>query len=499
MDRDSLSAFDEGNSMTMKNRTSRSLAALFMASVAFGSVSAYAVSAATLPSKQLIDNESFKAGDVAGYNVDISGNLAIMGAHRNDRGSSRADDDRGAVFIFDVSAGQALIDLNGAERRLVNSAGNPGDLFGIDVALDADGVDPNDARAAVGAAGRAISGNLQAGEAYIFNASTGAKLHTLTARNNDGSSDADSLDRFGRAIDMNETYTIVGAFSNDTPSSETGMGVGQLKDSGAAYVYDTQTGAFLRKLVATDGTRTTQEDWDWFGWDVAISGNFAIVGAPGDNEGAEDRGAAYVFDLTDFSLVYKLQADDGATQDEFGRAVAISGDRAIVGAPEHDAGGNTDSGAAYIFDLTNGQQIAKLTSFGRNTLDLFGRSVAINDQIALVGAPGDNSSAANNSGAVYFFDLRDPQGLKGKFDVAGLSPRDQFGWSVALADTGRLNSAIIGAYGDDRVDMNAGAAYLIDVPAVPLPAPAWMLLGALGGLGVMRRVKSKKVAAAAQA
>ena len=99
------------------------------------------------------------------------------------------------------------------------------------------------------------------------------------------------------------------------------------------------------KLLPTDGATE-----DHFGYSVAISGNRAIVGAVGDDDNGSSSGSAYVFDVTTGQELAKLTASDGAAGDNFGWSVGISGDRAIVGAWVDDDNG-TDSGSAYVFEF----------------------------------------------------------------------------------------------------------------------------------------------------
>ena len=86
---------------------------------------------------------------------------------------------------------------------------------------------------------------------------------------------------------------------------------------------------------------------------MAISGSTAIVGAwqeyPG---GVADAGAAYIFVRSsdgNWSETQKLIASDRQTNDVFGESVAISGNTAIIGAPHEDQDGGLNAGAAYIF------------------------------------------------------------------------------------------------------------------------------------------------------
>ena len=64
-----------------------------------------------------------------------------------------------------------------------------------------------------------------------------------------------------------------------------------------------------------------------------------------------DQGSAYVFvrSGTTWNQQQKLTASDGAADDQFGYSVAISGDTAVVGAPDDDIGAKSDQGSAYVF------------------------------------------------------------------------------------------------------------------------------------------------------
>jgi hypothetical protein len=100
----------------------------------------------------------------------------------------------------------------------------------------------------------------------------------------------------------------------------------------------------------------------------------------------------------------RLQANYGATDDYFGYSLAIDGKIAIVGTPWHAANGRLKSGAAYVFELENGDwvQTAKLTADDGNAYDYFGYSVAIDGNIAIVGAYGDNDNGKYQIGSAFF-------------------------------------------------------------------------------------------------
>ena len=247
-------------------------------------------------------------------------------------------------------------------------------------------------------------------------------------------------DHFGRSVAISVATAIVGASRHD----DNGPG------SGSAYLFDTATGQQIAKLLPDDGAVN-----DAFGLSVAISGQTAIVGAPGHDDKGFNSGSAYLFDTTTGTQIAKLLADDGAEGDQFGFSVAVSGTTAIVGAWADDDNG-FDSGSAYLFDATTGRQIAKLLPNDGAQFDRFGTSVAISGTTAIVGAYKDGDNG-NLSGSAYLFDI-----ATGK-QIAKLLPddgaaSDWFGWSVAISG----NNAIVGAFRDDDNGSESGSAYLFD-------------------------------------
>ncbi len=260
-------------------------------------------------------------------------------------------------------------------------------------------------------------------------------------------------DAFGQAVAIDGNVAIVGAFSDD----------GHRPDFGSAYLFDPFTGVQLAKLVASDGTSEDQ-----FGGSVAISGSIAIIGAPQDDDIDIAAGSAYLFDVSDPTNpveLFKLLPSDGASGDEFGISVAISGTTAIVGSHWDDDSGSR-SGSAYLFDATTGQQTAKLVPGDGASDDRFGHAVAISGTIAIVGAFNDDDDE-DDSGSAYIFDISDPSS---PVEIAKFMPNDgdandEFGFSVAMSD----DIAIIGAILDRENGNDAGAAYIFDLsdPANP--------------------------------
>lgn len=124
-----------------------------------------------------------------------------------------------------------------------------------------------------------------------------------------------------------------------------------------------------------------------FGSSVAISGNFAIIGAPTENaDGHSEAGHAYIFDgLQTIKKITTLTSPNAQYSGNFGESVAISGKIAVVGAFNENVNGHQGAGHAYIFNVTTGMLLATLTSPHAQDEGGFGGSVAINGNIVVVG------------------------------------------------------------------------------------------------------------------
>ena len=124
----------------------------------------------------------------------------------------------------------------------------------------------------------------------------------------------------------------------------------QVNDEGAAYPITIDPLIYReQKVIASDGAAE-----DYFGVSVALSGDTALVGAYGDDVGANsNQGSAYVFTRsgTTWTQQGKLTASDGAADELFGVSVALSGDTALVGADSDTVGANSDQGSAYFYDI----------------------------------------------------------------------------------------------------------------------------------------------------
>ncbi|MCK5113789.1 MAG: FG-GAP repeat protein [Phycisphaerae bacterium] len=294
--------------------------------------------------------------------------------------------------------------------------------------------------------------------AVMLLAASGAMATTETFKLT--ASDAAADDYFGSQLAISGNTAIVGAWGNDDKGDM----------SGSAYLFNATTGEEITKLTASDAAKN-----DYFGLSVAISDNTAIVGAP-YNDGAWSRtGSAYLFDTTTGNQIAKLTASDAVKLGDFGISVAISGNVAIVGAHGDDQAGSY-SGSAYLFNATTGEEIAKLVASDMAEGDRFGCSVAISGNTAIVGAYLDDDGGYN-SGSVYLFDITTGEEI-GKLTASDAAVDDYFGSPVAISD----NIAIVGAWRNDDAGESSGSAYLYEVPE-----PASLVLLSLGGLVMLRR------------
>jgi hypothetical protein len=206
-----------------------------------------------------------------------------------------------------------------------------------------------------------------------------------------------------------DSFALSAALSGETaligaPERQVGKNASQ----GAAYVFTRSDDAWKQQsgdLIAGDGAAG-----DDFGLAVALSDDTAVVGAPGHRVANNPyQGAAYVFVRTGTAWQAQgstLAATDGAASDGFGTSVAISGDTLVVGAPSHDVGENHDQGAAYVFvrsGATWTQQGPPLFAPDGKTGEAFGTYVGESADSIIVGAPIHQVGAHEYQGAAYVF------------------------------------------------------------------------------------------------
>ena len=261
-------------------------------------------------------------------------------------------------------------------------------------------------------------------------------------------SDGAADDNFGWEVSISGDYIVVGAIGDDDNGSS----------SGSAYVFILNGTSWVQedKLLASDGVAD-----DLFGRFVSISGDYAVVGAPLQDEKGSDAGSAYVFKRngTSWAQEDKLLASDGAIDDLFGRSVSIWGDYIVVGALSHDDNGLSNSGTAYVFKRTGtswAEEDKLLPSDGAAD-DLFGRSVSIWGDYIVVGALFHDDNGLSNSGTAYVFKRTGTSWAEeDKLLPSDGAADDLFGRSVYISG----DCIVVGSLLDDDTGSSSGSAYV---------------------------------------
>nr|CRH07116.1 Exported protein of unknown function. Containing Cadherin domains [Candidatus Magnetococcus massalia] len=373
--------------------------------------------------------------DYLGYASAISGSAAIVGAYKEDTVATSA----GAAYIYQLSNGSW-----GQTAKIQASDAGYSDYFGHAVAISGD-------YALVGAP-YADAGGTNSGAAYLFqksaNSDSWSEISTLY------SSTLYSYAYLGYTVEIEDETAMVGTIYGGTGGAVSVFNKGS---DGVSWVETAQ-------LTAAD-----IQYGDYFSIDMAISGNYAIIGASRGDDLGSNSGAAYIFESTDggssWAQKTKLLASDGASYDYFGTSVSISGNYAIVGA-HYDDDQATATGSAYIFTSTDGwdswSQVAKLTASDAESYDLFGANVEIVGNYALISAHGEDGSS-DNQGAAYLFERSADDTTwqeVTKLQASDGSSFNDFGKSLGMDE----EHFIIGAFGHDSQAKDDGAAYIFSMP-----------------------------------
>ena len=371
------------------------------------------------------------ASDLFGYGVDIDGDTAIIGSQNDDDDGT----DSGSAYIF-IRSGATWIQQ--AKLTALDAAAT--DRFGTSVSIDGDTV-------IVGADQRSGNGR---GAAYIFTRSgtVWTQQAKLTAF------DATNQDLFGNFVSISGDTVVVGSWRDDD------FGV----ESGSAYVYvrSGTTWTLEEKLTASDAAAIDQ-----FGYSVSLDNDTIIIGARGNTDAGPDSGSAYIFvrSGTNWTEQAKLTSLDLATGDRFGFGVSIDEDTAVIGAFQDDDDG-TDSGSAYVFlrSGTNWTQQAKLTAIDAAAADLFGITVDIVGDTAIVGALNDDDNGSNSGSAYVFSRSGSNWTEQAKLTASDGAPNDIFGFNVSVDG----NTVAVAAFLNDDAGTDSGSVYFFEKEIIPV-------------------------------
>jgi hypothetical protein len=311
--------------------------------------------------------------DQFGHSIAVSGDTAVVGAPLYDW--AMIGNNEGAAYVF-VRSGTTWTQ----QQRLIASDASPVDRFGVSVAISGETV-------VVGASGDTTGAITAHGSAYVFvrSGTTWTQQQKLVA------ADAATNDAFGGSVAISGDTLVAGA-SGDNSSR------------GSAYVFvrSGSVWAQQQRLFGADGLAE-----DRFGVSVALDSNTIVVGARYDDVGGNvDQGSAYVFVRSGsvWTQQQQLIGVGGTTSSEFGSAVALSGDTAVVGSVERATG---VAGAAFVFvrNGTSWTQQQKLTPSDPAAFAKFGNSVAISGDNVVVGADFEAAAGAGitTGGWAYLF------------------------------------------------------------------------------------------------
>jgi len=293
-------------------------------------------------------NPTPATGDQFGFSVVAVGANVLVGAPFDDMG---AKTDTGAAYIFNGTTGELL-------KTLAAPAPAAGDQFGFSVAAAGHNL-------IVGAPGDDTAAT-DAGAAYLFDAS-GSPVRTFLAP------DAAEGDQFGAAVAALGDDVLVAAPLRST----------QAINAGAVYLLSATSGNLIRTFA-----KATPAAGDLFGAALAIGTAGVLVGAPLDDTGGNDAGVVYLFDRDTGNLLRTFQKSVPVPGDRFGTAVAFvrGGTQVLVGAPGDDLGAE-DAGAVYLFDAATGAMLQGFPNPVPHSGDRFGFSVAGLGNDVLAGAP----------------------------------------------------------------------------------------------------------------
>ncbi len=441
--------------------------------------------------------------DAFGFPLDIDGDVIVVGARGEDGNQTTITNGpgasatntlgfAGAAYVFRRTAGVWV-----QEAYLKPANANANDQFGI-VSVSGDVIvvgtnleDSNQTTITNGPGASANNGASAAGAVYVFRRNMGlweaeAYLKAPNAAGNDN---------FGFTVSISGDTIVSGAFDEDSNQTTITNGTSASGDNsasaaGAAYVFRRNMGlweaeAYLKAPNAGAG--------DNFGVSVDVDTDTIVVGATsedssqtsitngttasGDNT-LSASGAAYVFKRTGVTWAQEayLKAPNAGANDQFGVAVAISGDTIVVGAYLEDSNQTgvtngatasadntaTDSGAAYVFKRTGvtWAQEAYLKAANPGNTDYFGAYLAVNGNLIAVGAFNEDSNqatisndqtgsadnSAGNAGAVYIFRRTGVNWVQEAYVKAeNVDAGDQFGVNLAVSG----DTVVVGANFED--------------------------------------------------
>jgi outer membrane protein assembly factor BamB len=366
--------------------------------------------------------------DLFADSLATNGTLFAVGAENDDTKGT----DAGAVSVYNLATGvvvrQIFCPLSPGSGAL------SGRRFGRAVAASGNVL-------AVGAPSEGAGGGRAV---YLFNFSTGALLRRI------GTPNGGTL-QFGGSLAIGGDLLVIG--------SPQDAGSALPSSVGAIYVFNLRSGVLTGPIFAD-----APEAFAEFGASVAVLGGLIAIGAPAEDSGGSNRGAAYLLDAQTTEQLHRFTASAGANGDNFGKKVALARQRLIVSAPFKNSG----TGEVFAFDTASFEQAWPTPNVGSTTAERHGSSLAAVDDLVVVGAILFNATGAPDAGRVQVFQARDGN-LLHTLTAPGPVAGDHLGHSVATSGATVLTLAtsrdVLAA------DDNQGAVFRFSPVRSPLPFP----------------------------
>jgi MYXO-CTERM domain-containing protein len=350
-----------------------------------------------------------------GFAVSVHGATVLVGSPE---GEKEPNVNTGLAYVFERNAS-----VFGTPKRLDPSDTTDEVRFGQALAVGTDTV-------LVGAPSARPAGTVYAFSRSGSNWVAQGKLSSIAQT---------AVDAFGWSVAVDGDTALVGAPEGDSPR-------GLRRGSAHVFVKNGSAWSEQAELTASDG-----ESLDAFGFSVAVSGDVALVGAP-------KRSRAYVFERTGTSWAETTTLLPSMVAPEFGSAVALDGDTALIGSDDCYYGGGNVTGSAYVLVRSGSAWIEqkRLVTQNPGLADQFGCAVALDGDLAVVGALGRNSS-----GAAFLYERTGTAWMEEAEIVADdAEDLDSFGDAVALSS----RTVVVGAWWKNS---RAGSAYAFGVIAAP--------------------------------
>jgi outer membrane protein assembly factor BamB len=348
-----------------------------------------------------------------------------------------------SAYILDLLTGATLQTMANPNANTANTV----DYFGFAV-----GISPNGSYAIVSAHREDDANGVDSGVAYIFDVTDGSLVYTLANPNIYGTG---ASDYFGYSVAISNSYASVGAYLEDNAGGTT---------SGALYIFDLADGS-LKWSIDNPNTASTQAN-DYFAWSIAMTDTYVVAGAYGEDFPSGGDGVVYQFDIATGTLIHTLSGTSSAVS--LGYSVNCYGNLIFAISTTETLAGAGGQGTAYLFDATTGNQLLQIgypnTRDPNTPADQFGYyPAALTANYIVITAPNENAQdGSTNSGAAYVFDVTDGTLLE-RIDnpnLYGGSLNDYFGNNLSIGPS----QVVIGAYQEDMaisgtVYADTGAAY----------------------------------------